>query len=71
MGFCATCKGKALFSMDADPAHCCMHAGFRLASQQSERKGLPTDDTLHTEDMALYVEVALPTRKQLYFVASE
>lgn len=30
--FCAACKGEALFSMDADPAHRCMHAGSRLAS---------------------------------------
>lgn len=66
VGFCATCKGKALFSIDADPTHYCMHAGCRLASQQSKRKGLPTDDTQHTEDMDLYREVTLPTRKQLH-----
>ena len=64
--FCAACKGKALFSTDADPAHCCMHAGSRLASQQRERKGLPTDDTQHTEDMDLHREVSLPTKEQLY-----
>lgn len=70
VGFCAACKGKALFSVDADPAHRCMHAGSRLASQQSECKGLPTDDTQHTEDMDLCREVRLPTKKQLYSVAS-
>jgi len=54
--------------MDADPAHGCIHAGSRLASLQSKGKGLPTDDTQHTEDMELHYEVTLPTRKQLYSV---
>ncbi len=52
--------------MDADPTHRCS----RLASQQSERKGLPTDDTQPTEDTNLDREVALPTKKQRSSVAS-
>lgn len=72
VGFCAACKGKALFFMDADPAHCCMHAGSRLASaQSSKRKDPPTDDTQHTEDMDLYWEVTQPTRKPLYSLSVE
>lgn len=47
-----------------------LHAGSRLALQQSERKNLPTDDTQHTENMDLNRGVTLPTNKQLLSVAT-
>ena len=63
-GFVQHAKAR-LFSADADPAHHRMHAGSRLALQQSERKSLPTDDTQHTEDMDLYKGVTQPTNMQI------
>lgn len=51
VGFCATCKGSALFSVNAEPAHCCIHARISqigTATQQAHN-GLPTDDTQNTE----------------------